>query len=442
MTQDVTEDVTPASLPRWLTLVGLGEDGLDGLTPAARTALLQAELVVGGARHLALVGPLVAETRAETLPWPVPLHDAFPAIVARRGRPVVVLATGDPFFHGIGSVLAAHVDPGETAAFPAPSAYALAAARLGWAGQDVARVSLHGRALARIRPHLHPGARILALSWDGTTPGRLARLLADEGFGESRLTVLQALGGPRERIASATAAAFALPEADPLNTVAVEVVAGPGARALPFTPGLPDDWFETDGQITKREVRAVTLSALRPMRGQRLWDVGAGSGSVGIEWMLADPSCRAVAIEPRADRAARIARNATALGVPDLAVVHGEAPAALADLAAPDAVFIGGGAGDPGVIDACLEALRPGGRLVVNAVTLETQALLVDRHARHGGDLVQLSVARADRIGGTAGAFRGLRPAMAVLQWALEIPPAPDRFPDAPGHSPDPEPAR
>ncbi|WP_181706431.1 precorrin-6y C5,15-methyltransferase (decarboxylating) subunit CbiE [Chthonobacter rhizosphaerae] len=426
MTPASTTPAPIASAPRWLTLVGLGEDGLDGLIPAARAALMQAELVVGGARHLALAAPMTLQTGAETLPWPSPLEGAFPAILARRGRPVAVLATGDPFFHGIGSVLAAHVDPAEMAAFPAPSAYALACARLGWAGQHVVRVSLHGRALARIRPHLHDGARILALSWDGSTPETLARLLAAEGFGRTRLTVMEAMGGPRERIAAATAAGFALADIDPLNTVALEVVADPGARALPFTPGLPDDWFESDGQITKREVRAVTLSSLRPTRGQLLWDVGAGSGSVGIEWMLADPSCRAVAVEPRADRAARVARNVEAFGVPDLRVVAGEAPAALDGLPAPDAVFIGGGAGDPGVIDACLAALKPGGRLVVNAVTLETQALLVDRHGRHGGDLVQLSVARADRIGGAAGAFRGLRPAMAVLQWVAERPHGPD----------------
>lgn len=394
---------------RWLTIVGLGEDGLDGLSPAALAALAQAELVVGGARHLALAAP--AGTR--TLAWPSPLQDAFPAIVANRGRPTVVLATGDPFFHGVGSLLAEAVTPAEIHALPAPSAYALAAARLGWAGQDVVRVSLHGRAIEKILPHLHPGARIFALSWDGTTPEKLAELLRRRGFGPTAMTILERMGGPAERITQTRADAFRTGVVDPLNTIALDVRAVPDARPIPFSPGLPDDWFVSGGQITKREIRAVTLSALMPMRGGLLWDVGAGSGSIGIEWMLSDPSCRTFAIEPRAERIANIRLNAAELGVPDLAVVEGTAPEVLAGLPAPDAVFVGGGAGDPGVLPAVMDALRVGGRLAINAVTLETQAMLTDLHARFGGDLVQLQVARADRIGG----FRGFRPAMAVVQW-------------------------
>jgi precorrin-6Y C5,15-methyltransferase (decarboxylating) len=398
----------------WLTLVGLGEDGADGLSPAATRAIAQAGLVVGGARHLALVDT----GAAETLAWPSPLEAAIPAILARRGRPVVVLATGDPFFHGIGSVLAGVVDPAEMTCHPAPSAYSLAAARLGWAGQDCVRISLHGRALERIVPHLAPGARIIALSWDGTTPQKLAALLTSRGFGPTRLTVLERMGGPRERVRGDAAEAFAIDDVDPLNTVALSVAAGPDARVVPFTPGLPDDWFESDGQITKREVRAVTLSALMPARGGLLLDVGAGSGSVGIEWMLADPSCRTIAVEPRADRAARIARNAAAFGVPDLVVVEGTAPAALAGLPPADAVFVGGGAGATGALEAARAALKPGGRLVVNAVTLETQGLLVAEHGTHGGDLVEIAIARAEPVGG----FRGLRRAMAVLQWSWTRP--------------------
>jgi precorrin-6Y C5,15-methyltransferase (decarboxylating) len=398
----------------WLTLVGLGEDGADGLTPAALRALAQAELVVGGTRHLALVDT----GAADRLAWPSPIEGAFPAILARRGRPVVVLATGDPFFHGIGSVLAETVDPAEISCLPAPSAYALAAARLGWAGQDCVRISLHGRALERIIPHLHPGARILALSWDGSTPERVARLMAARGFGRSRLTVLERMGGPRERIRSASAAEFDIDDVDALNTLAVAVEAGPGARVIPFTPGLPDDWFDNDGQITKREVRAVTLAALAPARSGLLIDIGAGSGSVGIEWMLADPSCRTIAIEARGDRAARVSANAAALGVPDLRVIEGRAPEALSGLPPADAVFVGGGAGGAGVLEAARAALKPGGRLVVNAVTLETQALLVAEHGRLGGDLVEIAVARAEPVG----TFHGLRPAMAVLQWTTVRP--------------------
>jgi precorrin-6B C5,15-methyltransferase / cobalt-precorrin-6B C5,C15-methyltransferase len=398
----------------WLTIVGLGEDGADGLSPAALRALAQAELVVGGQRHLALVDT----GAAETLAWPSPIEQAYPAILARHRHPVVVLASGDPFFHGIGSVLAGLVDPAEIACFPAPSAYALAAARLGWAGQDCVRVTLHGRALERILPHLHPGARILALSWDGSTPAAAAALLTRHGFGGSTITVLERMGGPRERIRSARVDALDLADVDPLNTLAIQVEAGPDARAIPFTPGLPDEWFETDGQITKREVRAVTLSALRPMRHGLLIDIGAGSGSVGIEWMLADPSCRTVAIEPRSERAARILRNAANLGVPDLTLVEGVAPDALAGLPPADAVFIGGGAGSPGMLDAVIGALKPGGRLVVNAVALETQALVAGWHGARRGDLAQIAIARAEPLGG----FRGLRPAMAVLQWAWTKP--------------------
>lgn len=398
----------------WLTLVGLGEDGADGLSPAALRAVAQAELVVGGARHLSLV-----ETGgADRLVWPSPIEGGYGAILARRGRPVVVLASGDPFFHGIGSVLAGLVDPSEIACHPAPSAYALAAARLGWPGQDCVRVSLHGRPLELLLPHLHPGARILALSWDGRTPPAAARLMTRHGFGASRLTVLERMGGPSDRLRSARADTFDIDGIDPLNTLAIEVSGGAGARAIPLTPGLPDDWFDNDGQITRREVRAVTLSALRPMHGGLLIDIGAGSGSVGIEWMLADPSCRTIAIEPRPDRARRIAENAAELGVPGLDVVEGAAPAALDGLPPADAVFIGGGATQAGVVEAALGALRPGGRLVVNAVTLETQALVSGLHGTLGGDLVEIAVARVAAVGG----FRGLKPAMAVWQWTYVKP--------------------
>lgn len=403
--------MTPA---RWLAVLGIGEDGLDGLPPAPRKVLSQAELVVGGERHLALAGPL----GAETLAWPSPLTAALPVILARRGRPVCVLASGDPFFYGIGSVLAQHVPPGEMICHPAPSAFSLAAARLGWALQDCDLVSLHGRTFERILPRLQPGARLLVLSWDGTTPQKLARLLAGRGMGRSRLVVCEAMGGPRERMRDTTARVFELTEVDPLNTIAVEIVAERDAPILPLSPGLPDDWFEHDGQISKREVRALTLSALAPRRGEFLWDVGAGSGSVGVEWMLADPHNRTVAVEMRADRAARIARNALGLGVPELRVVEGEAPAALDKLPRPDAVFVGGGATAPGLLDAVWAALRPGGRLVVNAVTIETQAEAARRFQQLGGSLTSIQVARAEPVGG----FFAFRPALPVVQWTVTKP--------------------
>jgi precorrin-6B C5,15-methyltransferase / cobalt-precorrin-6B C5,C15-methyltransferase len=408
-----TSPTSPADVSsgRWLTIVGIGEDGLDGLSAAARLLVKQAELLVGGERHLAMVG----ETAGRRLAWPSPLTDALAALAAERGRRVCVLASGDPFFYGVGATLVRHFPAEEILCLPAPSSFSLMAARLGWELQSCSLVSLHGRALERIQPHLQPGARILALSWDGETPARLASLLGRLGMGASMLHVGEALGGARERLSARRAADLGSEAFDALNIVGLEVAAAPGARLLPLAPGLPDDLFEHDGQITKREIRAVTLSALMPLQGQLLWDVGAGSGSVSVEWMLRHPGNRAIAIEPRAERAGRIARNALAFGVPDLRVVHGEAPAAFAGLPAPDAVFVGGGATDPGVLDAIWAALPAGGRLVVNAVTLETQGELLQRFQRLGGELVSLQVARADRVG----PYHGWRAAMPVTQWAV-----------------------
>jgi precorrin-6Y C5,15-methyltransferase (decarboxylating) len=395
----------------WLSLIGIGEDGLVGLSPAARESLAQARFVVGGARHLALAGPL----EAETMVWPSPIEQALPVILARRSTKVAVLATGDPFFYGIGGLIAAKVPQSEFVCFPAPSAFSLAAARLHWSLQACRLVSLHGRDLTRIIPELQPSAKILCLSSDGTTPLRLARLLCERGLGESRLVVLEAMGGPRERIRAATAATFALESIDALNLVAVEIVAEAGSAIVPIGCGLADTWFETDGQITKREIRALTLSALAPRRGELLWDVGAGSGSVGIEWLLRDPSMRAIAIEPRDDRAARIGRNAFALGVPSLEIVKTRAPAVFEQLPPPDAIFIGGGAGDDGLVEAAFSYLSPSGRLVVNAVTMETEVELVGHHKRYGGELVRLEISRAAPLGG----FHAFRPALPVTQWSI-----------------------
>jgi precorrin-6Y C5,15-methyltransferase (decarboxylating) len=360
--------------------------------------------VVGGARHLELIGP----TNAERLVWPSPLQDAFPAIMVRAGERVCVLASGDPFFFGVGSLLAALTPEFES--FPQPSAFSLAASRLGWALQDCALISLHGRPLEAVIPHLQPRARILALSWDGATPGRLAGLLRARGLGASRVTVLEAMDGPRERRFSALARDFEAQGIDALNTIALEVV-GEGQRIPPRAPGLPDDWFETDGQMTKREMRALTISALGPRPGEVLWDVGAGSATISVEWLLADASTQAFAVEHRAERCARIRANALALGVPRLNVREGQAPSALGGLPTPDAVFIGGGV--EGVTEACWAALRPGGRLVVNAVTVESQAALSDLSKHYGGELLHAQFARATPVG----RFRGFRAAMPVVQW-------------------------
>lgn len=406
--------ISPETSRPWLAILGLGEDGLDGLSPAARRLLDQAELVVGGKRHLDLVGAV----KGERLAWPSPLTDAFPQILARRGRPVVVLASGDPFSYGVGSLLARHVPPTEYLTIPAPSAFSLAASRVGWAVQDCALVTLHGRAFEKIVPHLQPGRRILVLSWDGTTPGRLAEHLRGHGMGRSKLIVLEAMGGQRERVHVSTALDFDRGDLDPLNTVAIEVVADANARVLPLSSGIPDAFFDNDGQITKREIRAATMSKLAPRHGELLWDVGAGTGSIAVEWMLADPTNRAVAIEPRADRLARIGRNAAAFGVPDLTIVEGFAPAALDGLPTPNAIFLGGGGSDTALVQLCMDRLAPGGRLVINAVTIETQAEVIGHFNAHGGDLVQISIARAVPLG----RFHGFKPAMPIVQWTWEKP--------------------
>jgi precorrin-6Y C5,15-methyltransferase (decarboxylating) len=415
--EPLIETVAPdsAASPRWLSIVGIGEDGLDGLTPVARELIGSAEIVFGGRRHLALAAPLL---RGPPRPWPNPFDGAAEEVSSHRGRQVCVLASGDPFNYGVGAVLARRIDPREMLVVPAPSAFSLAAARLGWSLPDTVLLSLHGRSLDLIRPHLQPGARLLVLTSDGESPGSLAQLLAQSGFGSSKLTMLEALGGPRERIRSTSAAEFAFGIVDALNTVAIEVEATPGARILPLTPGAPDDLFEHDGQISKREVRALVLSSLAPRRGELLWDIGSGSGSVAIEWMLTDPSMRAIAVERRADRAARIVRNAAACGVPDLRVVTGEAPAALGELPTPEAIFVGGGASDTSVLDAAARALRLGGRLVVNAVTLETEALILGRHSVLGGELLRLGISRAERLGGKT----AWRPALPVMQWVWTKP--------------------
>jgi precorrin-6Y C5,15-methyltransferase (decarboxylating) len=406
-----TEAAT-CTMPPWLSIVGIGEDGLDGLSSVARRLVSSAELVVGGTRHLEMAANLV---QGRKLAWSNPLDSSLQEIALHRGRPVAVLASGDPFHFGIGKQLAAIVAAGEFVCLPQPSAYSLAAARVGWALQDVALVTLHGRALEGIIRYLQPGARILALSWDGATPARLAALLTARGMGHSRITVLEAMGGLRERRRSGTAAHFHIENIDSLNTIAVEVLCEPSAMIVPFAPGLDDACFESDGQLTKREIRAMTLSALEPRHGELLWDVGLGAGSVAIEWLLRHPSLSAIGIEARADRADRAARNAAALGVPDMRIVQGEAPQALHGLARPDAVFIGGGMGDEGVFEAVWHALKPRGRLVVNGVSLETESRLANLFHQHGGELVRLQVTRANRVG----SMYGWRPAMPVTQWRV-----------------------
>jgi precorrin-6B C5,15-methyltransferase / cobalt-precorrin-6B C5,C15-methyltransferase len=379
----------------WLTLVGIGEDGYAGLGEAARLALSEAHCIVGGARQLAL---LPADLPGQHELWPSPF--SLEPVLARRGTSVCVLASGDPLFYGVGASLARQLPAEELRVFSAPSSVSLAAARLGWPLQDVTVLSLVARPLAAVQAQVFPGARLLLLSNDGDSPAAVAELLRARGFGLSRLTVLEHLGGASERRIDGLASDWVQTRVADLNLLAVECEAGRDARLLPLTPGLPDDAYQHDGQLTKRDVRAITLARLAPQLGELLWDVGAGCGSIGIEWMRAHPSCRAIAIEADAGRQTHIQHNCDALGVPALQLVAGRAPEALAGLSAPDAIFIGGGVTNPGVLEQCWASLKPGGRLVANAVTIQSEAALVAWREQVGGELTRISVAQAQPLGG------------------------------------------
>ncbi len=391
---------------RWLSVVGIAEAGLAGLAPAARALVDHADVLVGGARHL----DMAPDDGRERLTWPrPPLTDLIPQLKDRSDRAVCVLATGDPMFYGVGVTLARFIAADEMTVVPAPSAFALACARLGWPTAEVETLTLHGRPPALVESFIQPGARLLILSDGADTPATVAAILSKRGYGDSRLTVLEHMGGMRERISTGLARDWTETGIAPFNTLAVECVAGAGAVLLPRVPGLPDEAYRNDGQLTKREVRAATLAALAPVPGQLLWDIGAGAGSIAIEWMRAHPTCRAVAVERDADRVRTIADNATALGTPKLDIVSGEAPAALDGLAPPDAVFVGGGATTAGLIEACWRALPAGGRLVANAITVEGEGALYQWRDETGGSLVRIAVSRAEPVGGFAG-WRALAP--------------------------------
>ena len=408
-------------MKRWLSIVGIGEEGLAGLAPAARTLIETAEILVGGARHLAMVPAGAAERHL----WESPLGRSIERIESHRGRRVAVLASGDPMWYGIGVTLARHFPRGELAILPHLGAFSLAASRLGWPLADCALLSLHGRPLDSLRLHLSPNRRLLVLSEDGATPRAVAGLLDGLGWGASSMQVFAHLGGGNEEAFAAAAGEWGDCLVPDLNTIALLCRPAPGARILSRLPGLPDDAFEHDGQLTKREMRAVTLSALAPLPSERLWDVGAGCGSIAIEWLRAGEGCRAVAVERDPGRAALIARNAAALGVPGLEIVVGAAPAALAGLPDPDAVFVGGGIGEEDLLTASWARLAEGGRLVANAVTAEGEARLFDWHARHGGSLTRLAASRAER----AGRHHLWRPLAAVTQLAATKPRGSGNFP-------------
>ena len=398
-------------LPQTVTVTGIGADGWAGLSPRSKAAIEQAGVVIGGPRQLALLPDSVAGRR---ITLPSPLLPALTDLVASdAGSALVVLASGDPMFYGIGSTLVRVLGAERVRVLPHPSSVSLAAARLGWPLDDVDVVSLVGRPLELLHPALQPGRRVLALTAESSAAAAIRALLDARGFGGSQVTVLADLGGPAESVGPDDG----LPHSR-LAIVAIECRLDAGAAPLPRSPGLPDDAFEEDGQITKREIRALALAALAPVPGQLLWDVGAGSGSIGIEWMRTHPASRTIAVEPRADRRDRIIRNAAALGVPGLVVAPGVAPEALAGLPRPDAVFIGGGVTVEGVVAACWDALDAGGRLVANAVTIEGEVALAGWHGLLGGSLTRIAVERAGSLGG----FTAWRPALPVVQWSARKP--------------------
>ncbi|MCX5411287.1 precorrin-6y C5,15-methyltransferase (decarboxylating) subunit CbiE [Streptomyces sp. NBC_00059] len=413
--------------PSAVSVVGIGADGWAGLSGAARAVLLDAEVLIGGERQLGLLPPECAGRRVS---WPSPLRPAVRGLLAEHGGSrTAVLASGDPMFYGIGRALTEELGAGALRILPHPSSVSYACARLGWPVEDTETVTLVGRPAARLAAALHQGRRLLVLSADAATPAAVAALLRDHGFGPSRMRVLEQLGGTAEDCSDGTADTWEHPPGDPLNVIAVDCRSTPETLRLGAVPGLPDEAYEHDGQLTKRHVRAATLGVLAPAPGELLWDIGGGSGSIAAEWMRTHPSCRAVTVERDPVRALRITRNADRLGVPGLRVVTGRAPDALSGLPVPDAVFIGGGLTAPGLLEACWDALPAGGRLVANTVTLESEALLAEWYRRLGGDLVRLAVAHAVPVGG----FTGWRQAMPVTQWSVRKPaPEPPVAPPAP----------
>jgi precorrin-6Y C5,15-methyltransferase (decarboxylating) len=395
---------------KWLSIIGIGEDGIPGLSAIAQSLLAQANIIVGGDRHLSMLPP---NDQREKILWASPISNTVEEIINRRGQSVCVLTSGDPLCYGIGVTLTRRIPISEITIIPAPSAFSLACARLGWSLTEVETLSLCGRPSALVQSYIYPSARLLILSEGKNTPGIVAEILTQRGFGHSQITVLEKMGGIHERILTGTAAAWEETDIADLNAIAVHCLADPGVIPLPRVPGLPDNAYHHDGQLTKREVRAVTLSTLAPNPGELLWDVGAGCGSISIEWMRTHPRCSAIAIEQNAARLQYIADNATTLGTPHLKIIAGKAPSALQDLPTPDAIFIGGGVTAEGLFDICWQKLRPGGRLVANVVTIEGEQTLFQWYEKVGGSFTRIAIQRAEPIG----KFLGWRAMAPVTQW-------------------------
>jgi precorrin-6Y C5,15-methyltransferase (decarboxylating) len=394
---------------KWLSIVGIGEDGLQGLSTIAHSLLAQAEVIVGGDRHLAM---LPKDDQRHKIAWASPISTSVEQIIQRQGQSVCVLASGDPMCYGIGVTLTRQIAISEMTIIPAPSAFSLACARLGWSLTEVETLSLCSRPVSLLQSYIYPGARLLILSEGKDTPKIVAEILTNGGYGGSKITVLERMGGTHERIVQGTAASWS-EEVATLNAIAVDCIADAGVVPLPRLPGLPDNAYHHDGQLTKSEVRAITLATLAPTPGQLLWDVGAGCGSISIEWMRSHPRCRAIAIEQNSSRLCYIADNAAALGTPNLQIIEGKAPHALKDLPVPDAIFIGGGVTATGLFDVCWQALRPGGRLVANVVTVEGEQTLFRWHEQVGGNLTRIAIQRAEPLG----KFLSWRAMAPVTQW-------------------------
>ncbi len=396
-------------MTKWLTIVGMGEDGYDGLSASARTALAQAEAIVGSTRLLALL-PAGATERHE---WPQPFSKALDRIRPLKGKRTVILATGDPMNYGVVRKLLETIPFAEMAIIPHLSAFSLAAARLGWSLPDCDTLTLHGRDVANIEAFIQPGAKLIVLTADGSTIPQVCERLVVRGFGTTKVTVLENMGGLQEALTSFAADTLPPKPFSPLNTLGIQCIASAGAKILSRLAGLPDDAFEHDGQLTKREVRAMTLAALAPAPDQLLWDVGSGCGSVAIEWMRSTRGCEAIAFEHDPERLRMIAANADALGAPRLKIVPGSAPATYVGQPQPDAIFIGGGISIPGTFELAWEQLKSGGRMVANVVTIEGEMHLYDLQEKHGGELTRMEVSVLHKIG----PHRGLKPRMAVTQW-------------------------
>ena len=399
---------------KWLTIIGMGEDGYEGLSATAKLVLQKTDVIVGSERLFGFLPTL----KAERLEWPQPFSAVVNQMKPLRGRKTVILATGDPMNYGVARKLLEFIPFEEMTVIPHLSAFSHVASRMGWSLPDCDTLTLHGRDAANIESFIQPNAKLIVLTADASTIPEVARRLVARGFEKSSATVLENMGGERETKSSFIADALPTRKFSDLNTLAVQCVAGPNAKVWSRLAGLPDDAFIHDGQITKREVRAATLAALSPAPDQLLWDIGAGCGSVAIEWMRSTRGCEAIAFESNAERLNMIAQNADRLGTPRLKIVAGHAPETLTGLPGPDAVFIGGGVGIPGVFETAWEHLKPGGRMVANVVTIEGEMHLYDLQEKHGGDLVRMEISHLTPIG----PYRALKPRMAVTQWRTQKP--------------------